>query len=361
MARCADAAAHLDALKDMDATHCRAERGGARAPSALHRRGDAAHFHLRGPRCDGGCGACSGDGASAVKGIIMAGPPASPRTSKLDSFATRPELRVGARATLERWIQTFEESVEARVAAGMDSSGAVAGLLGSGPRKRPAAAKVILQVGESFLNNYKLPKLAKSARPKKDKPRLWGKKELLDNIEELSPPAGGIIFSGKWRGGIAAAKQCCSGTGLAERTLPREVANRCAGEIANVRGFTTNHVDLQWPWIKRWIRKRDGGMLPERANREKWSRPATSDGGVDLGDEFGGLAFDAALEKEKGDKVSTRFDASYSADLLRSDGSLQPRAQLNRRVMVDDMGLKARDIVAAFSRNARMGFDLNIR
>eukprot|EP00959_Pyramimonas_sp_CCMP1952_P125612 2626447-Pyramimonas_sp.AAC.1 len=57
--------------------------------------------------------------------------------------------------------------------------------------------------------------------------------------------------------------------GLTERMLPHEVVNHSAGEITNERGFTTNHIELQWSLIKRWIRKRYGGMLPKKANRQK--------------------------------------------------------------------------------------------
>ncbi|CAK0844951.1 unnamed protein product, partial [Prorocentrum cordatum] len=79
-----------------------------------------------------------------------------------------------------------------------------------------------------------------------------GKKELLDNFKELSPPAGVIIVSDKWKGTIAAVKQYRTDAGLTERMLPREVVNHSAGEITN--------------------EKRDGGMLPKKANRQKWSR-----------------------------------------------------------------------------------------
>eukprot|EP00959_Pyramimonas_sp_CCMP1952_P160440 3355708-Pyramimonas_sp.AAC.1 len=120
-------------------------------------------------------------------------------------------------------------------------------------RPRPPVArarKVTLQVDESCLNKGKLSKLAKSARPKKDKPWLWGavaqgsphlfffkvlasvedaydgkprgKLELLENFKELSPPAGVAIASDKWRGAIAAAKQYRNDAGLTERMLPHE-------------------------------------------------------------------------------------------------------------------------------------------
>ncbi|CAK0791212.1 unnamed protein product [Prorocentrum cordatum] len=294
---------------------------------------------------------CNGDEVSAVKGTILAGTPTSLWMNKLDAFVMwcfdyslgtlKGEVGVDAHATVERWIQTFEEGVEEHMARKMDSASIFADLLGGGPRKRPAAAKaapkrrakrsaksrpaqagvkkrpvmkrparsrlpaartrkVILQVDESFLNKGKLSKLAKNARPKKDKLWLWGavvqgsphlfffkvlksvegaydgkprgKQELLENFKELSPPAGVVIVSDKWRGTIAAVKQYRNDAGLTERMLPHEVVNHSAGEITNERGFTTNHVELQWPLVKRWIRKRYGGTLPKKADRKKWSR-----------------------------------------------------------------------------------------
>ncbi|CAK0832927.1 unnamed protein product [Prorocentrum cordatum] len=214
------------------------------------------------------------------------------------------EVGVDAHATVERWIQTLEEGVEEHVARKMDSVSIFADLLGGGPRKHPAAAKAapkrrakrsaksrpaqagvkerpvmkrparsrppaartrkaILQVDESFLSKGKLSKLAKNAR---------GKQELSENFKELSPPAGVAIVSDKWRGTIAAVKQYRNDAGLTERTLPHEVVNHSAGEITNERGFTTNHVELQWSLAKRWIRKRHGGTLPKKADRKKWSR-----------------------------------------------------------------------------------------
>ncbi|CAK0909945.1 unnamed protein product, partial [Prorocentrum cordatum] len=358
MARYADAAAYLNALGDLDATnrdsfqYAVSHAEIAYTLSVKHRRGDAARFNWRRPRYDGGCDTCNGDEVSALGGTILAGTPASLWMSKLDSSVLwcldynlgtlKSELSVDAHTTVERWIQTFEEGVEAHMATKMDASSAFADLLGSGPRKRPAAAKaapklrarrsagsqparagvkkrsvmkrparptppaartakVITQVDESFLNKGKLPKLAKNARPKKDKLWLWGavdqgsphrfffkvlksvgnaydgkprgKKELLDNFTELPPPAGVIIVSDKWKGTIAAAKQYRTDAGLTERTLPREVVNHSAGKITNERGFTTNYIELQLSLIKRWIRKRHGGMLPKKANKQKWSRP----------------------------------------------------------------------------------------
>ncbi|CAK0869920.1 unnamed protein product, partial [Prorocentrum cordatum] len=252
--------------------------------------------------------------ASAVKGTILAGTPTSLWMNKPDAFATRcfdynlgtlkSEVGVDAHATVERWIQSFEEGVEEHMARKMDSGSSFADLLGGGPRKRPAAAKaapkrrakrsaksrpaqagvkkrpvmkrparsrppaartrkVTLQVDESFLDKGELSKLAKNAR---------GKQELLENFKELSPPAGVAVVSDKWRGAIAAVKQYRNDAGLTERMLPHKVVNHSAGEIANERGFTTNRVELQWSLVKRWIRKRYGGTLPKKADRKKWSR-----------------------------------------------------------------------------------------
>ncbi|CAK0841877.1 unnamed protein product, partial [Prorocentrum cordatum] len=232
--------------------------------SVKHRRGNAVRFNWRGPRYDCGCDTCNGDEVSAVKGTILAGTPTSLWMNKLSAFVMW---------CFDYSLGTLKD--EEHMARKMDSGSIFADLLGGGPRKRPAAAKaapkcrakrsaksrpaqagvkkrpvmkrparsrlpvartrkVILQVDESFLNKGKLSKLAKNARPKKDKLWLWGavvqgsphlfffkvlksvedaydgkprgKQELLENFKELSPPAGVVIVSDKWRGAIAAVK-----------------------------------------------------------------------------------------------------------------------------------------------------------
>lgn len=52
---------------------------------------------------------------------------------------------------------------------------------------------------------------------------------------------------------------------------------------------------------------------------------------------------------------------AYPAELLRADGTLDSEARVLRRVLVNDLGLKPRDIVALFTKDGRMGFDLNVR
>jgi len=52
---------------------------------------------------------------------------------------------------------------------------------------------------------------------------------------------------------------------------------------------------------------------------------------------------------------------SYPADLLLPNGQLDLEAHLPRRLLVDEMGLKPRDIVDLFSRDRRLGFGLTVR
>ena len=42
------------------------------------------------------------------------------------------------------------------------------------------------------------------------------------------------------------------------------------GEIVNVNGFTTNHIENGWSIVKRWVRKRAGGRLPLHSDRSMW-------------------------------------------------------------------------------------------
>lgn len=46
--------------------------------------------------------------------------------------------------------------------------------------------------------------------------------------------------------------------------------NHSAGEIVNVNGFTTNHIENGWSVVMRWARKRAGGRLPLHSDRSMW-------------------------------------------------------------------------------------------
>ena len=48
--------------------------------------------------------------------------------------------------------------------------------------------------------------------------------------------------------------------------------NHSQGEIVNARGFTTNLIESKWSALKRWIRKRYSGTLPNSNERSKWTR-----------------------------------------------------------------------------------------
>jgi hypothetical protein len=159
-----------------------------------------------------------------------------------------------------------------------------------------------LQFDETFLNKGKLSKLAKKARPKKDKLWLWGitvqghphlfyfkvlkhvedafdgkprgKEEILQILNELGIPEGmkAFLVSDSWRGTIAAVKQYIQDHGVSDRNLTHELVNHSAGEIVNPRGFTTNGIENRWSALKRWVRKRCNGKLPSTTDRDKWAR-----------------------------------------------------------------------------------------
>eukprot|EP00971_Amphidinium_carterae_P005542 109996-Amphidinium_carterae.1 len=40
--------------------------------------------------------------------------------------------------------------------------------------------------------------------------------------------------------------------------------------VVNENGFTTNHIELQWSLLKRWMRSKLSGRLPNTQNRQVW-------------------------------------------------------------------------------------------
>ena len=49
-----------------------------------------------------------------------------------------------------------------------------------------------------------------------------------------------------------------------------EVVNHSDGEIVNARGYSTNAIESKWGVVKRWIRAKFGGRLPQHHDRAKW-------------------------------------------------------------------------------------------
>ena len=160
--------------------------------------------------------------------------------------------------------------------------------------------KRIFIADESFLNKKKPGKLSKYGRPQKDQIWIWGAvlennikthflfrilehpadaldgkprghKEMLRNIRSLGLRSGDTFVSDKWKATVSSLKAYHVETGLTTRTLPHEVVNHSEGEIVNSNGFTTNPIEAKWAVMKRWIRKRGGGVLPKHGDREKWA------------------------------------------------------------------------------------------
>ncbi|CAK0795080.1 unnamed protein product [Prorocentrum cordatum] len=159
--------------------------------------------------------------------------------------------------------------------------------------------KRVLVADESFLNKNKPGKLNKAARPKKDQIWIWGAvlqgkarthfmfrilehpadakdgnprghKEMLDNLNMLNVGKGDIFVSDKWGATISPAKAIRHQKGLAQSTLRHEVVNHDDGEIVNAKGFTTNAIESKWGILKRWLKSKYGGKLPNYKDRVKW-------------------------------------------------------------------------------------------
>ncbi|CAE7228002.1 unnamed protein product [Symbiodinium microadriaticum] len=97
------------------------------------------------------------------------------------------------------------------------------------------------------------------------KPR--GHKEMLGNLRSLGLRSGDTFVSDKWKSTVSSLKAYR----VATRTLPHEMVNHIEGEIVSSNGFTTSPIEAKWAVMKRWIRKRGGGVLPKHGDREKWA------------------------------------------------------------------------------------------
>ena len=81
-----------------------------------------------------------------------------------------------------------------------------------------------------------------------------------------------ILVTYGWQGTAAAIRHFRQEKGWTVADLHHEVVNHSAGEIVNVNGFTTNHIENKWSVVKRWLRKRAGGKLPSYSDRAQWIR-----------------------------------------------------------------------------------------
>ena len=69
---------------------------------------------------------------------------------------------------------------------------------------------------------------------------------------------------------MAAAKKIRTENGWPLSKPPHEIANHREGEIVNARGYSTNAIEAKWSVVKRWIRSKYGGRLPQHNDRRKW-------------------------------------------------------------------------------------------
>eukprot|EP00438_Fugacium_kawagutii_P003905 Skav220698 [mRNA] locus=scaffold472:538021:539481:+ [translate_table: standard] len=105
--------------------------------------------------------------------------------------------------------------------------------------------------------------------------RPRGKQEILDCLRFLNIPKKTILVTDGWKATKAAVKALKDEKGWGDAELWHEVVNHSAGEIVNTNGFTTDHIETRWSAVKRWVRKRSGGMMPRHNDRRKWTRLLT--------------------------------------------------------------------------------------
>ena len=159
--------------------------------------------------------------------------------------------------------------------------------------------KRVLIADESFLNKNKPGKLSKTGRPKPDQLWIWGavlqgyssshfifrildhpseamegkprgNAEMMQNYKLLGLRKGDIFVSDSWTASISALKHTRTRLKLTEAQLKHELVNHSKGEIVNERGYTTNPIEGKWSVLKRWVKRKYGGKLPNHTNRCQW-------------------------------------------------------------------------------------------
>jgi hypothetical protein len=114
-----------------------------------------------------------------------------------------------------------------------------------------------------FFRVLERPADAEAGRPR-------GKEEILKCLRCLDLPRKTILVTDGWKATIAAVEELKREKGWGDADLWHEIVNHSAGEIVNVNGFTTNHIENGWSIVKRWVRKRAGGRLPLHSDRSMW-------------------------------------------------------------------------------------------
>eukprot|EP00971_Amphidinium_carterae_P238714 4738807-Amphidinium_carterae.1 len=169
------------------------------------------------------------------------------------------------------------------------------------PKRKPVATynkKLVVEVDEVFLNKGKFTRLSAGCRPKKSQLWLWGMvvpnrpdlfwyrlladpisaldgkprgtEEILQCLRDTGVPRNTIIVSDGWKATGPAIDRYRQQCHLGKTALLHEVVNHSEGIVVNENGFTTNHIELQWSLMKRWLRAKMGGRLPSTQNRLTW-------------------------------------------------------------------------------------------
>ncbi|CAJ1387398.1 unnamed protein product [Effrenium voratum] len=117
--------------------------------------------------------------------------------------------------------------------------------------KRPASCTSTMKKPSSL---FKRPASGQKFSPKKQK----------------KTPQAMSLYSKYKYATLSAVNALKEENGWSDAELWHEVVNRAAGEITNVNGFTTNHIENRWSLLKHWARKKSGGRLPSHSDRSKW-------------------------------------------------------------------------------------------
>ena len=101
--------------------------------------------------------------------------------------------------------------------------------------------------------------------------RPRGKRELLEIFRSMDFQSGDVVVTDCWKGTIAAVSALKQEYGWSDVELRHETCNHAQGQIVNDNGYSTNQIENKWSVLKRWARKRHGGKLPHRKDRQGWT------------------------------------------------------------------------------------------
>ena len=99
--------------------------------------------------------------------------------------------------------------------------------------------------------------------------RPRGAKEMLANLRLIGLRKEDVFVSDKWGGTVLAVKKLRAEKGWPRTKPPHEIVNHSEGEIVNAKGYSTNAIEAKWSVVKRWIRSKYAGRLPQHHSRDK--------------------------------------------------------------------------------------------